>query len=307
MNKQEFYHWESASRDTIDVKRIYIDIAGDLIAGILLSQIIFWHLPDKNGKSKLRVRHEDKFWLAKTRRSWNDECRIGPRQYDKAIKILLDAKLVESKVFKFAGNPTVHIRLNEEVFLASLEGKRVNSISPNGDNQITPTGFPLTENTCINNNTSKIKNEAISSQSSEIPEASELKPRQEIPIKKPLSSPNPKPEVVSCATVPKCLTKYPTDRYNVFVHVMWKAKCGGKPKSNLKEIKELCGEYGVPTVEKSFKCYLDETEAKYVSLQSFCSKFGVWLKQSGGPILTQAEKDERDAKLYQKPRDQSVD
>jgi len=300
MNKQEFYHWESASRDTIDVKRIYIDIAGDLIAGILLSQIVFWHLPNKNGKSKLRVTHDNKFWLAKTRCSWNDECRIGPRQYDKAIKILLDAKLVESKVFKFAGNPTVHVRLNEEVFLASLESKCVNSISPNGDNQITHAGFPLTETTYKNNNTSKIKKEPVPSLRSVTEEASESDSS-----KPPNLIPNCE-AVASSATVPKCL--YPTANYNVMVFVLWKQKMGGAPlKSNLKAIKELCGEYGLPTVEKAFKWYLSNTDALYISLPSFCSKFGVYLQKAGGKELTQAEKDERDAKLYQKPRDQSID
>ena len=49
MTRQEFIAWEQVSRDTIDVKRCYVDIAGDLVAGILLSQIVYWHLPDKDG------------------------------------------------------------------------------------------------------------------------------------------------------------------------------------------------------------------------------------------------------------------
>ena len=121
--------------------------------------------------------------------------------------------------------------------------------------------------------------------------------------------PNPTPSreaVASFATVPKCL--YPTANYNVMVFVLWKQKMGGAPlKSNLKAIKELCGEYGLPTVEKAFKWYLSNTDALYISLPSFCSKFGVYLQKAGGKELTQAEKDERDAKLYQKPRDQTVD
>ena len=112
--------------------------------------------------------------------------------------------------------------------------------------------------------------------------------------------------VASSATVPKCL--YPTANYNVMVFVLWKQKMGGAPlKSNLKAIKELCGEYGLPTVEKAFKWYLSNTDALYISLPSFCSKFGMYLQKAGGKELTQAEKDERDAKLYQKPRDQTVD
>ena len=32
---EEFLRWEDADRDIIKVKRLYIDIAGDLVAGIL--------------------------------------------------------------------------------------------------------------------------------------------------------------------------------------------------------------------------------------------------------------------------------
>ena len=37
----DFLAWEKASRDSIDFKKIYVDVAGDLIAGLLLSQIIY--------------------------------------------------------------------------------------------------------------------------------------------------------------------------------------------------------------------------------------------------------------------------
>ena len=55
----DFLRWEEADQDSINVKRMYIDIAGDLIAGILLSQIVYWHLPSKrDGQTKLRVKKE---------------------------------------------------------------------------------------------------------------------------------------------------------------------------------------------------------------------------------------------------------
>ena len=60
----EFIAWELASRDTIDFKMIYVDISGDVIAGLLLSQIIFWNLPDKKGDTKLKVLKKGKRWLA---------------------------------------------------------------------------------------------------------------------------------------------------------------------------------------------------------------------------------------------------
>lgn len=112
MTNTEFLLWEQASRDTIDLKRIYIDIAGDLVTGVLLSQIIYWNLPNKEGKSKLRVWYEGKLWLAKGREDWWEECRISPKQFDRSIKILENKELIETALKKFNGSPTKHICLN---------------------------------------------------------------------------------------------------------------------------------------------------------------------------------------------------
>ena len=95
---EEFLQWERRSRDTIDVKRCHIDAADDPVAGVLLSQIVFWFLPGRNG-SKLRIEHQGRPWLAKARADWHDECRISPKQFDRAIKILRSRGLVETRVF----------------------------------------------------------------------------------------------------------------------------------------------------------------------------------------------------------------
>lgn len=109
---EEFLNWEEADYDSIKVKRIYIDIAEDLVAGILLSQIVYWYLPSKrNGNAKLRVKKGDELWLAKGRDDWWDECRITSRQFDRAINILVDKGIVEKKLFRFNGSPMVHVRL----------------------------------------------------------------------------------------------------------------------------------------------------------------------------------------------------
>ena len=121
MTRQEFLTWEQASRDTIDVKRCYVDIAGgDLIAGILLSQIMYWHLPAKDGGDKLRVEKDGETWLAKGRADWWDECRISPKQFDRASAILQKLGLIQTVVKRFSGNPTVHIRICWDTFLRDL-------------------------------------------------------------------------------------------------------------------------------------------------------------------------------------------
>lgn len=138
MDWQNFLRWEHASRDTIDFKKIYVDLAGDLAAGLLLSQILYWHLPDKQGRTRLRVKHQGFYWLVKARWEWWDEIRLSPRQVDRAVEVLRQRGLVETKVRRFNGKPTIHLRLCYDLFLQALETTQNNRVenpfSPFGDN-----------------------------------------------------------------------------------------------------------------------------------------------------------------------------
>ena len=114
----DFLSWEARTRDTLDVKKIYVDMAGgDVLAGIALSEIIFWHLPNKKGNSKMRVQREGYSWLAVPRWEWWERTRITPRQSDRVLKILRDQGLIITERWKWNNAPTVHIRINEKKFL----------------------------------------------------------------------------------------------------------------------------------------------------------------------------------------------
>ena len=168
-NFTNFLSWEAASRDTLDVKRSYIDAAGDVLAGIVLSEIVYWHLPDKQGHSKLRVTKKDKDglgyqeWIAVRRYEWWDRTRMTPEQADYALRKLVKRGLIEKKVFKFDGSPTVHVRLLKDAFLATMQAilteEQVNPYLPetmpdlqNGNGKFPKsnwekTGKPLTKTT----------------------------------------------------------------------------------------------------------------------------------------------------------------
>lgn len=117
---QQFLQWEAASRDCIEVKRSYVKVAGDLVAGVLLSQIIYWNLPTRDGKSKLRVSKEGKYWIAKTREEWSMECCISVYQFDRAVELLARKGLIEAKRFRFNNAPTTHIWLNIPVLIDAI-------------------------------------------------------------------------------------------------------------------------------------------------------------------------------------------
>jgi hypothetical protein len=162
----KFLQWEAASRDTVDFKKAYVDMADDLVAGLLLSQIVYWYLPGKDGKSKLRVSKHGYMWLAKQRTDWWDEVRITPRQFDRACKVLVEKGLIVKECFRFNGLRMVHLRIDMKRFmelweqvvenppdnphLPSGESGLTQSVTPqsrNGDSAIDVWGRPLTETT----------------------------------------------------------------------------------------------------------------------------------------------------------------
>ena len=118
-NEKEFWGWEISSKDTIDFKKIYVDITGDVISGLLLSQIIYWHLPSKKNseENKLKVKRNGKKWLVKSRDEWWEECRVSPKQVDRCLKVLRNKGIIETEIYKFSNSPTTHIWLNMENFL----------------------------------------------------------------------------------------------------------------------------------------------------------------------------------------------
>lgn len=98
---------------TVVIRQAYIQMAGDVVAGSLLSQIIYWCRRDKNGKSKLTWYEDGKFWLYKHRKEIAYECGITIAQYKRAIKVLREMNLVETRVGSRSCLNYVLFRINE--------------------------------------------------------------------------------------------------------------------------------------------------------------------------------------------------
>ena len=152
----EFLKWEQSTKDTIDFKKAYVwmtatedDPDGDVLAGLHLAQIVYWHLPAHDGKPKLRVVKNGKLWLVKRRGDWKNEICLSSRQVDRTTARLVQVGLIETAIYKFDGEPTTHIHLHQDVFLR-LWRKAIGldsqdplaggdpPKSPNGDKEITP-------------------------------------------------------------------------------------------------------------------------------------------------------------------------
>lgn len=107
---------EEFSQDTVAYRKVYGIIAGgDAITALVLSQIVYWNLPDKNGRdSKLRVFSDGKYWLAKRFSDWEEEILVSRKQATRAIKQLEDAGIIKTKMKRFNGSPMTHIWLDQD-------------------------------------------------------------------------------------------------------------------------------------------------------------------------------------------------
>ena len=117
-NMNEFYTIEHKKTQRVNFEMTYVDIAqGDVIAGLLLSQIIYWFSPTKEGRNKTKVVYKGRRAIAKGRDEWYDEIRVSARQYDRAIGILKDVGVVSVENSMFNARRTPFIMLNESKFL----------------------------------------------------------------------------------------------------------------------------------------------------------------------------------------------
>jgi len=156
---RQFVNWESFARDIIDFKRLYVDMtaepdkprSGDPLAGLMLSQIVYYHLPDRRGHPKLHIERNGYLWLVKRRTDWWDECRLTPKKVDRCLGILGDGRQIGTKedgywkegrklivvtLHKFRGTPQHYIRINFPAFLIGWE--RLTSTLPDGERRIVP-------------------------------------------------------------------------------------------------------------------------------------------------------------------------
>lgn len=84
---------------------------GDLVVAALLSQVVFWYLPNEQGQSKLRVHRHGVWWIAKTRAKWMEETGLTLEQYKRALNSLKRKDLIEVRKMRFGGDAISHIRL----------------------------------------------------------------------------------------------------------------------------------------------------------------------------------------------------
>jgi len=93
----------AGQRNTITFSRAFFKLTGDIPSALLLSELVFW-----TGKGA-----KEEGWIWKTDREIQDELCLSRYQCRKARKDLESQGLIENKIKKAFGNPTVHYRIIE--------------------------------------------------------------------------------------------------------------------------------------------------------------------------------------------------
>lgn len=117
----------SGQENVFTVPKIYVQYTGDLTTAVLLNQIVF--LSDKSKRT-------DGFFY-KTYKEWEEEICLTERQVRYSIKKLMEKGIVETKLKKANGSPTVHYKLEYDKFVESIltfcqiPNEQIVSIQPN--------------------------------------------------------------------------------------------------------------------------------------------------------------------------------
>jgi hypothetical protein len=118
-----FLVWEKHTSDSVDFKCIYADIAGDVVAGLFLSQLLFWCQPSKSGAYKMA--DKEGMWIAKERSDWYAECRLSVKQVARSTKILKASGIIKTRTARFQRRTIQHIQLQHQAFLNAWHAHRL--------------------------------------------------------------------------------------------------------------------------------------------------------------------------------------
>jgi hypothetical protein len=121
LSAEDVLEWHEQPVGSVRYHRLLVEmVGGDLIAGILLSRIVYWH-GSEDGWPRLQVKRDGHYWLTRSRDDWWEECCATARQADRGLRLLKDLGIIETRVWKLGRVPLTHIRIVWGTFLPLFE------------------------------------------------------------------------------------------------------------------------------------------------------------------------------------------
>lgn len=135
------------NENIIAAPKIFFEYTGDWNSAIFLSQLLYWSDKGKNPDG----------WIYKTYAKWKEEVGIKEGALRRAANKLKELGILETKVKRANGSPTVHYRLNIDTFVESILSLAQNGICQNDSMDTAKMEETLTETT-TETTTETIKN-----------------------------------------------------------------------------------------------------------------------------------------------------
>ena len=132
----------SGNERKITIPKIYLELTGDYPTAALLNQMIFWS--DKTKRT-------DGFFY-KTYEDWEEETTLSEYQVRRSSKRLKELGVLETKLKKANGSPTLHYKVNMDKLSESILNKLKNRNLTNSSNDTEDSKATLTVDDAVNDN-----------------------------------------------------------------------------------------------------------------------------------------------------------
>ena len=114
----------TGSNSKLVIPRFYIDLTGDHVSALILSQLLYWSERTTNPDG----------WFWKTAQQWYEELRVTSYQISRVIKGTkatpgLQTFGVETKLSKVQGAPVCHYRINRYLLMEAISKFLQNQLS----------------------------------------------------------------------------------------------------------------------------------------------------------------------------------
>ncbi len=110
------------AKKTISNTFIYSRITDDIYSALILEKIAAW-------TPHMTIERDGDFWMTRKYEEWEYECGVKPSTARKAIKRLVDSRLVHKKNYHFRGKRQQHLKLNLDEFLPQFLNKFNSAVS----------------------------------------------------------------------------------------------------------------------------------------------------------------------------------
>ncbi len=108
---------DRASEGRISYRKDFVDLTGDVISAIVLTDLIYLHQPNKRNKRRFNAYSKgDIGWIARTLDQWSEKTRLTKRQIQYSIDKMVKQDIVIRENHRYMGLRTMHLRINEPVF-----------------------------------------------------------------------------------------------------------------------------------------------------------------------------------------------